>query len=524
MDIRPAIHGVSDSIVPISAIDDGSGTIKYTLDTWTLLSDQCVFSVTCESVNEISSRITHYKALLRVEEALAVHPDHPDVPEKLEIQFGMVFKPGGELPFEVGKKYLVWGTINKLTITDDEDAIGFTLIEDTRDLQDDIDGRAILNEETHFLPIAQIQEDTESFLASDEGREWNDIIRASNHSVEVMATGNLNSVLQFNQERAHIIEGRAFEPEDHKNGEKVCILSSELAIYNGIKVGDEIPLKLTKTFYSQLSAGIDSGSFYQIAPFYSKDGIQEEYNYKVIGIYLSQGWTPGDFQFSPNTVFIPKSSIMENYLDERKYVLMMPNQYSVVLKNGSVDAFESEMEKAGYGGMFQYYDQGYSNVDGTLSALSKNAAIMLVAGGCAWAAVLGLFLILYMSHQQRNMGIMVFLGSGRRLVFLHVMTGIVITAALAALLGSALGYLAYNSAVEAAYKSAAEYGGRNVEFSGLIASGISHADEFKLLKAPSTVFAAGALGFILSVLFGVIFAAARIKRSIIAVMSRGKEL
>ncbi len=524
MDIRPAMRGVSDALVPISAIDDGSGEIKYTLDTWTLISDQCVFSVTCESVDEISSGITHYKALLRVEEALAVHPDHPEVPKKLEIQFAMVFKPGGELPLEIGKRYLVWGTINKLTITDDKDATGFTLIEDTRDLQEDIDGRCIINEETHFLPIVQIQGDTESFLASEEGREWNDIIRASNHSVEVMATGNLNSVVRFNQEQTQIIEGRAFEQEDHNNGEKVCILSSELARYNGIKVGDEIPLKLTKTFYYQLSAGIDSGEFHQLAPYHSKDGIQEEYNYKVIGIYLSQGWTPGNFQFSPNTVFIPKSSIKENYLDERKYILMMPNQYSVILKNGSIDAFEAEMDKAGYGGMFQYYDQGYSNVAGTLSALSKNAIIMLAAGGCAWAAVLGLFLILYMSHQQRNIGIMISLGSGRKLAFVHAMTGIVITAALASLLGSVMGYFAYNAAVEAAYESAAEYGGRSVEFSGLITSGISNADEFRLLKAPSTVFVAGAAGLVLSVLLGAVFAAVRIKRSIIAIMSRGTEL
>ena len=40
----------------------------------------------------------------------------------------------------------------------------------------------------------------------------------------------------------------------------------------------------------------------------------------------------------------------------------MPGSFSVIIKNGYIDAFEKEMEEAGYGGIFYYFDQGYSKV------------------------------------------------------------------------------------------------------------------------------------------------------------------
>ena len=190
---------------------------------------------------------------------------------------------------------------------------------------------------------------------------------------------------------------------------------------------------------------------------------------EIVGIYAGENWELlNSFSFSENTVFVPAKAIpgeypaLMNWNEESRYTAFFdqaaerPGMYSLVLRNGSVAAFEAEMEEAGYGGVFHYFDQGYSNVAGALSGLAKNARIFLIVSALVWVASLGLFLALYARQARRELGIMALLGAGRKRMFVHAFAAAALVALLATVLGLGAGLASYDAAAEAVLSAAEE--------------------------------------------------------------------
>lgn len=54
-----------------------------------------------------------------------------------------------------------------------------------------------------------------------------------NHSVDVISTECVNSILQFNQNDLYLTEGRHFTEEEHATAAQACLMSERLALKNG---------------------------------------------------------------------------------------------------------------------------------------------------------------------------------------------------------------------------------------------------------------------------------------------------
>ena len=333
-------------------------------------------------------------------------------------------------------------------------------------------------ERAKWFPYAEVDAETglADLCATEYGFVWERLARQydmSHHSFLIFKTDCLSSVYQFNQQKNEIIEGRAFTEEEYASGAPVCVVSAAFAAQNGLAVGDVIGN------ISLYNRGFHMGGMNKVTPLYPNEyshiiedvGQLDEkaLSLEIVGIYAGENWELlNSFSFSENTVFVPAKAIpgeypaLMNWNEESRYTAFFdqaaerPGMYSLVLRNGSVAAFEAEMEEAGYGGVFHYFDQGYSNVAGALSGLAKNARIFLIVSALVWVASLGLFLALYARQARRELGIMALLGAGRKRMFVHAFAAAALVVLLATVLGLGAGLASYDAAAEAVLSAAEE--------------------------------------------------------------------
>ena len=94
--------------------------------------------------------------------------------------------------------------------------------------------------------IAKLEGKAEEFLATEQGTLWNQMLTGmeiQNHGFPVLAVDKLGYQTTFSQERTRIVEGRDFSEEERENHAKVCIISQQVAVRNGLSVGDTIDMR-----------------------------------------------------------------------------------------------------------------------------------------------------------------------------------------------------------------------------------------------------------------------------------------
>ncbi|MFA7674411.1 MAG: hypothetical protein WCY62_11225, partial [Clostridia bacterium] len=227
-----------------------------------------------------------------------------------------------------------------------------------------------------YLSYAKIEGSLEEFLSSDVNSTWKSIItrrKMTKESVKIVTANDISSIPLFSSGRAHITEGTAFTEEDCLSGKKLCLISSQLAKSNSIKVGDILDLKFWSNGYT-LNTG-STGTSWSPSLYNPGSDFLEEGSYTVAGIYEDdEAWDTECCGFTPNTVLIPEASVGEDVKVQSSLTDLggdrytgIPDSRSYILKSGSASAFEAEMEALGYGGMFYYYE----HADPSLSYLNS---------------------------------------------------------------------------------------------------------------------------------------------------------
>lgn len=272
--------------------------------------------------------------------------------------------------------------------------------------------------------IARLTGSAEDFLASEEGTLWSEAlcnVEVNNHAFAFLGVDSLGYIENFDRSEAKIIQGRDFTAEELKNGAKVCVISKQLAEANGLTVGGTIEPE----FYDP-----DMGLKYQLPmsnngflpkPFYFFENttqLQEAQSYTIVGIYEQNDPTPSlideygeivnRYGFTANTIFAPKASI-DAAMYERESGLFK----TVVLRNGSLKEFQLAAIEAGLGEEFQYTDNGYSTVEGSLATYRENAARALIVGTTVYGILLLLFLLLFPARERAVLLTMEALGAER---------------------------------------------------------------------------------------------------------------
>jgi hypothetical protein len=325
---------------------------------------------------------------------------------------------------------------------------------------------------------AKIEGSVDDFLASEKGVKWSNIINeceVTTKSLMMRLTYNLDSILVFNQDMANIVEGRTFTDEEYSAGSKVCIISSEIAEYNGIEIGDMLDLSFWHNGFNLTETR--GSTFWHQEAYESGCGFFAEAEYKVIGIYTSKNpWDLGDMYIRPNTIFAPGNSMTVEYDlvmptlyliwdfdeegvflgDRAVYHISAPNMRSYIVKNGYIDEFEAEMEASGYGGMFSYYDQGYSMIEPILQSLNGSSRLIMYISIAVWVIVLAAFFAIVISKNRKTAGTMVSLGAGKSKVFLHIFTSFLLITLASSVISGCIGYALYDKVIDSSYKEAKE--------------------------------------------------------------------
>ena len=399
---------------------------------------------------------TYYSVVVagKIKSVVGLQPDLPD-PTGYTAKL-ILMLPNEEalsaLQLQIGERYLVYGMDyydldwdnsldrywNKLSVR----SITFTM-KDYSALSD-------CGKQYSVPTIAHLEGKVEDFLASAEGQPWQkalDAIAINNQCFPILGVDNLNYIADFIRQKARISQGRDFTAEELSDGTKVCILSESLAEANGIAVGDTITLRYYEYDYDSpyqtfllenpMAAGIQSpAAIYYTAttPF-----VNEGASYTVVGLYRNNGWEDPEnniYSFTPNTVFVPKASVSGtmDYADQGLF-------RTIVLENGSMAAFRSATEAAGYGNLFTYYDQGYSEVQGQMTNFRDMANKAVITGIVLAGAMFLIYLLLLPMQQKKTLYTMTSLGASPFHKLRHVLSCVLVHMTPGAVIGFALSQL-----------------------------------------------------------------------------------
>ncbi|MBE6946378.1 MAG: FtsX-like permease family protein [Ruminococcaceae bacterium] len=304
-------------------------------------------------------------------------------------------------------------------------------------------------------PVCLAQEisgDLEDFLEKNpHWQQWITETQQTQHAFPVLGTECLETMQCFLTKAATVTEGRTFTQEEYDTGAKVLMLSEELAQTGDIHTGDTITLnqflcdtgEWTNYSLSWCGEPLDKLNEPDIGLRPLENGMHAEEVFTVVGIYrLENAWEDTSFSITPNTIFMPQktqlpggyggcdATVMEEVYSETydetgnlisagtklQAVLRHRGTYgvflSVKIRNGQLENFQKELEEAGLTSLnFVTLDTGYDGAVLAVHEAQTQSEKLFGILALSWVVLLMLYLLLFQSRQQKNLGIMRSLGA-----------------------------------------------------------------------------------------------------------------
>lgn len=301
--------------------------------------------------------------------------------------------------------------------------------------------------------VARLEGSAEDFLATEAGALWNQMLadmEISNHGFPVLAVDKLGYQSAFARQQARIVEGRDFTEAERTDGSKVCIISQQVAVLNGLQVGDTIDMR-TYAYDPNIEVqegDISSGSRFPSAAVYSRAmGFTSDMEtYTIVGIYRqNDAWENREdtYGITPNVIFVPKGSVTGDKLTGASGIY-----YTLVLQNGKLEEFVALQQEAGYPDLLICYDQGYMDMVAAVDAYEDVSWQALKTGFWAYGAVMLLFILLFPLRQRAVLATMGTMGANRWRKLCHLMVGSIGLLIPGTLLGTIVGVLAWEKVAE----------------------------------------------------------------------------
>ena len=297
------------------------------------------------------------------------------------------------------------------------------------------DREVFLTRETPYaFPAAEaLTGSSESFFEETDHEIWRElktVWEKQQGSLPVIGTDKLETLYSFLSQRAVIQEGRAFTEEEYERGEKVLLLSRQMAKRAGLNVGDTLTLQQYNGAFDREHKGALSAVSLLDGVYYGRPvnnpgvdvlNMQTAYGpeeiFTLVGIYeLEENWAEGSYDFTPNTVIMPKKAQIAGALGEipEKSGEEDPDYYglplSIELVNGKVGEFQAAVEASPYGGQFYAFDQGYEAVQKNLMATLRSMGRLLALSLLGWSFFLILYLLMYQGREKQTLGTLRSLG------------------------------------------------------------------------------------------------------------------
>ena len=419
-----------------------------------------------------------------------------------------IYTSDGEIPFEVGKTYLIRGNYFDYEVraeyeimTDQAGNQEFTVTGRIRDdfftprwimmdpespmLKPYSNSEGILAGWDNWIVEQKIEPETgklywcrpddncwpyyseytgswETYLQTTEGAVWKEEIIPyfeRNHcSVPVILTDNVETMYTFHSGDGTIMDGEFFCNEDYKNGSPVCMISVDYAQINDLSIGDTIHLEFYNAGYTQTSYPVLQGTgrkglTIQRYELRDETRIGYEQDYTIVGIYAAPKWEAGSQSFHADTIFIPKASVPESNSYSGPSLTLLN---TIIIENGSVEAFEAHLATNGYAGAYQYFDQGYSEAVNTIQTLIENARRIMSVGIFVFILSSLLFLLLYTRRTAPVIRTMRLLGVSAKKAWRECFASLIWQEVIAVLIGNALAIILYNRITQMVLNSSLE--------------------------------------------------------------------
>ena len=371
-----------------------------------------------------------YDYRFRVKEVGHLHAEMP-IPQTVSIESGLNL-PGGLPIFEEGETYWVCGYYEPGI-----QSHGVLTLQKERDLQTDLwetsgviyKNMPLYDTQYRVAMIGTYSGPLEEIKDAEVREMWENMrecLEISTHSLIVRSADDVSGLLPFVTNSTRILQGRVFTEEDIEQENRVVIISEILAENNGLEVGDTLALSFYTSTFNFLAVSMRGDLPYPdnlygeskqnhktllANPEWSAsvaDG-----SYTVIGIYSSENGIVDDYQaLHPNTVIVPQSA-MARHFSINSHAL----DYTFILPNGGIDAFEAELESHGYGGVMDYDDGGYSVIMPNVKTIRDSAGFVNGIVTALWLIVVLAVLFFFILMQIPAGRVKYRLGTGRRAIW-----------------------------------------------------------------------------------------------------------
>ena len=288
----------------------------------------------------------------------------------------------------------------------------------------------------------------EDALASEQGdniRTALSVAEISVNSLMALTTNDINSLQRFNQRTNKITTGRDFSASEIAKGDRVCVISEQLAEINGLSTGDTISLRMYPTALGQISAG--DLYAWPPNPYHPKSEISEPIEYKIVGLYsgLTQDMT--DYAISPNTVFIPAASFegFEGSPVRRMYSSYDPPLLNtIIVPNDGIEEGKALIDNAadGYGSFFRFFDQGYATLKPVLANLRFSMTWITAIAAVGWVIAVSMFSVFYIGRKKKEIVLLYGVGvsKGKGFLWAYLQSAVITVVAQCFVLGVSVSF------------------------------------------------------------------------------------
>ena len=325
---------------------------------------------------------------------------------------------------------------------------------------------AELNPDAYTVTYPCILPYTEDFWETEAGAYYKqaaEICKINGNAMPVVATDDLSLYKPFYDGNVYLISGRNFTQADYQNGNKVCLVSLDVAVPNGWLIGDKIKLKFFEATYGYNIRSATVDTYYEpIVQHYDEatgqyslevtDRFFDEGEFEIVGFYsgkITRSLFSKDVQYTKDegidrrVVIVPSNSVQhqpEVPLSRYNTTILLDDEQTMYFMSDMEASGLMEQKKGQYRVNFKIYDQGYGAIKQSLRQLDTVSRLTLYLACAAAVVVIILLAALTVLQNRRQIATLRSLGVKKRQIPAAVLSGLLLVCLLGAIVGGILGY------------------------------------------------------------------------------------